>query len=148
MLFVKPTAAGKAFLGKPEEKSPFPGAKKWFYIEGDRWEDADWMSGLIRATAPQVAPVKKKMKKAVSKADMKAVKQDGKKRKAQDMTTQHPEIFLVEASAHQVCCNGGGALGHPKVYYTFDGVDEVTCGYCDRLFTKHEQQGAKPYKAA
>lgn len=63
------------------------------------------------------------------------------------MATKDPEIFLVAADAHQVCCNGGGgALGHPKVYYTFDGQPEVTCGYCDRVFTKTPKPGAKPYK--
>jgi uncharacterized Zn-finger protein len=71
------------------------------------------------------------------------------------MTTKPPEIFLVPATTHNIACNGGGningaasALGHPKVYYTFEGNDEVTCGYCDRLFTKVPQAGAKPYKAA
>ncbi|MDE1152840.1 MAG: zinc-finger domain-containing protein [Micavibrio sp.] len=64
------------------------------------------------------------------------------------MTTKHPEILLVSQSTHQVWCNGGGALGHPKVYYTFDGADSVTCGYCDRLFTKQNQLGAKPWKTA
>ncbi len=66
----------------------------------------------------------------------------------------HPEILLVPADAHQVTCNGqpfavgakviaGG--GHPKVYYSFDGKDEVVCGYCDRLFTKRPQEGAVAY---
>jgi uncharacterized Zn-finger protein len=65
------------------------------------------------------------------------------------MATQHPEIFLVSEDTHRVACNGGGgALGHPKVYYSFDGSDEVTCGYCDRLFTKTAQPGAKAYKGA
>ncbi|MDY0009025.1 MAG: zinc-finger domain-containing protein [Bdellovibrionales bacterium] len=63
------------------------------------------------------------------------------------MTTQHPEIFLVPADMDHVSCNGGGGgLGHPKVYYTFHGQDEVTCGYCDRLFTKVEQDGAVAYQ--
>lgn len=63
------------------------------------------------------------------------------------MTTQHPEILLVPKDVHQVSCNGGdGALGHPKVWYTFDGADDVVCGYCDRLFTKNNQIGARPYK--
>lgn len=49
----------------------------------------------------------------------------------------HPEIIKVAANAHSVLCDGGGgALGHPKVWYSFDGKDEVVCGYCDRLFTK------------
>lgn len=65
------------------------------------------------------------------------------------MTTKDPEILLVPADQLQVSCNGGGgALGHPRVYYTFDGQDAVTCGYCDRLFTKTPQDGAKPYAQA
>jgi uncharacterized Zn-finger protein len=65
------------------------------------------------------------------------------------MTTKDPEIFLVPQDTHQVSCNGGGgALGHPKVYYTFDGLDSVTCGYCDRVFTKVATGGAKAYKGA
>lgn len=65
------------------------------------------------------------------------------------MTTKHPEILLVPQDAASIFCSGGGgALGHPKVYYTFHDQDEVVCGYCDRLFTKHDQPNAKPYKAA
>ncbi len=48
-----------------------------------------------------------------------------------------PEIITVPNSADQVCCDGGGGpLGHPLVYYTFDSVDRVDCGYCDRAFVK------------
>jgi len=64
------------------------------------------------------------------------------------MTKQHPEIFFVPEEMHQVSCDGGGTLGHPRVYYSFDGKDEVTCGYCDRLFTKKNVTGAKPLKSA
>lgn len=60
----------------------------------------------------------------------------------------HPEIFLVPEDKAQIACDGGGALGHPKVYYTFEGHDEVTCGYCDRLFTKKPTPGAKALKGA
>lgn len=70
------------------------------------------------------------------------------------MNIPHPEILLVDKDAERVACDGSGgnknsatpALGHPKVWYTFHGQDEVVCGYCDRLFTKHDQPGAKPYK--
>ncbi|MEM6414920.1 MAG: zinc-finger domain-containing protein [Pseudomonadota bacterium] len=43
-----------------------------------------------------------------------------------------PEVIYVDQ--HRISCDGGGgALGHPKVWYSLrDG--EVTCGYCDRLF--------------
>jgi uncharacterized Zn-finger protein len=64
------------------------------------------------------------------------------------MTIKHPEILLVPEDTARVSCDGGGALGHPKVWYTFDGGKEVVCGYCDRLFTKTPQEGAKPYKNA
>jgi DNA transformation protein len=50
-LFVKPTEAGKSFIGTVTESAPYPGAKPCFLIEGDRWEDSDWLSELIRTTA-------------------------------------------------------------------------------------------------
>ena len=53
------------------------------------------------------------------------------------MKTQAPEIIEVPAHADEVKCDGGGgALGHPVVWYSFDGTDRVECGYCDRLFLK------------
>lgn len=62
---------------------------------------------------------------------------------------QHPEIISVPPQLERVACSGeGGVLGHPKVYYTFHGQDEVVCGYCDRLFSKKKHTGAKPYKEA
>lgn len=43
-----------------------------------------------------------------------------------------PEIIVVETT-RVACDGGGGALGHPKVWYSLeDGVAE--CGYCDRRF--------------
>jgi uncharacterized Zn-finger protein len=48
-----------------------------------------------------------------------------------------PETILVANDADQVSCDGGGgALGHPRVWYTFDKQDVVECGYCDRRFAK------------
>jgi uncharacterized Zn-finger protein len=48
-----------------------------------------------------------------------------------------PEIIVVSDHADEVACDGGGgALGHPKVWYSFDGQDQTECGYCDRLFIK------------
>jgi len=53
------------------------------------------------------------------------------------MPSPMPEIITVDADADQVMCDGGGgALGHPNVWYTFDKQDKVECGYCDRLFVK------------
>lgn len=55
----------------------------------------------------------------------------------QKMNAQAPEIIEIPANTDEVKCDGGGgALGHPVVWYSFDGTDRVECGYCDRLFLK------------
>lgn len=47
---------------------------------------------------------------------------------------------MVDQDADEVSCDGGGgALGHPKVWYSFDAMDSVECGYCDRHFTKRRE---------
>ena len=44
-----------------------------------------------------------------------------------------PEISLV--TSHRVSCNGGGgALGHPRVWYEMGDEDFVECKYRDRRF--------------
>jgi TfoX/Sxy family transcriptional regulator of competence genes len=50
-LFVKPSDAGRKFIGRVTEGEPYPGAKACFLVEGDQWEDGDWLSELIRVTA-------------------------------------------------------------------------------------------------
>jgi len=49
-----------------------------------------------------------------------------------DVAPPAPETIYV--ATHRIACDGGGgALGHPKVWYSLeDGKAE--CGYCDRLF--------------
>ncbi|KUY74842.1 competence protein TfoX [Burkholderia cepacia] len=60
-LFVKPTPEGRAFLGTYEEGSPYPGAKPHLVISGERWDDREWLSALIRITAAQLpVPVKRR----------------------------------------------------------------------------------------
>ncbi len=56
-LFVKITEAGKVFLQECPLKPPYKGAKPYFHITGDRWEDADWLTELIQMTAKHL-PVK------------------------------------------------------------------------------------------
>lgn len=52
-------------------------------------------------------------------------------------STSAPEVIIVADDADEVSCDGGhGALGHPVVWYSFDGGAKVTCGYCDREFIK------------
>ncbi|MCB1142977.1 MAG: TfoX/Sxy family protein [Leptospiraceae bacterium] len=63
-LFVKPTEAGKSFIGNVKEAPPYPGAKMSFLIT-DKIDDREWLSQLIRITAnelPEPKPKKKKLK--------------------------------------------------------------------------------------
>ena len=62
-LFVKPTSAGRAYVGEPTEAPAYPGAKNSFLIE-DAFEDREWISELIRITAQELpAPKPKKPKR-------------------------------------------------------------------------------------
>ncbi len=53
-LFVKPTKSGKTYIGKIVEAPPYKGAKPSFLISGDIWEDADWLTELIKLTAAEL----------------------------------------------------------------------------------------------
>lgn len=57
------------------------------------------------------------------------------------MSTKPPEIILVDDDADEASCDGGGALGHPVVWYSFDKSDIAECGYCDRAFVKKRAKG-------
>lgn len=47
--------------------------------------------------------------------------------------------ILVDPDACSVMCDGGGgALGHPQVWYSFEGNHQAVCKYCDRVFVKAE----------
>ncbi len=45
----------------------------------------------------------------------------------------NPEVVVV-ATKKVACDGGGGALGHPKVWYDMSEQDFVECKYCDRVF--------------
>jgi TfoX/Sxy family transcriptional regulator of competence genes len=61
-LFVKPTEAGRSFIGGVVEAPPYPGAKMSFLIE-DGFEDRDWISELVRITAKDLPEPKPKKEK-------------------------------------------------------------------------------------
>ncbi|MEL6725009.1 MAG: zinc-finger domain-containing protein [Pseudomonadota bacterium] len=51
----------------------------------------------------------------------------------QTPTFEEPEVIYVDE--RKVSCNGGGgALGHPIVWYEMGDDDVVECRYCDRRF--------------
>ena len=62
-LFVKPTKAGKKFIGDVKEAPAYKGAKPSYLISGDLWEDADWLSELIKISATELPTPKPKKKK-------------------------------------------------------------------------------------
>jgi len=64
-LFVKPTEAGRAYIGDVTEAPAYEGSKNFFLI-GDELDDADWLTELIRRTEqelPRPKPRRKKNKK-------------------------------------------------------------------------------------
>ena len=63
-LFVKPTIAGRAYIGNVIEAPPYEGAKTSFLID-DRVEDREWISNLIRITYKELPEqiIKRKKKK-------------------------------------------------------------------------------------
>ncbi len=63
-LFIKPTVAGKAYIGKVVEESPYPMAKPSFLISKKQIQDAQWLSKLVYITFEELPkPAKKKVKK-------------------------------------------------------------------------------------
>lgn len=64
-LFVRPTHAGRTFIGNVVEAPPYPGAKPSFLID-ERLEDREWLSQLVRLTVeelPEPKPKKQPSKK-------------------------------------------------------------------------------------
>lgn len=46
------------------------------------------------------------------------------------------EQIVVNESQSQVCCDGGGQYGHPKIFLHFGDSDKIICPYCSREFLK------------
>jgi TfoX/Sxy family transcriptional regulator of competence genes len=61
-LFINPTKAGKSLIENLEEAPPYPGAKLYFLISPDQWEDHEFLTQLIIATATEL-PLPKPKKK-------------------------------------------------------------------------------------
>jgi len=65
-LFIKPTLAGRNFIGDVTEAPPYPGAKPGFLI-GEKIDDREWLSELTRRTLKELPLPKPKKKKPVKK---------------------------------------------------------------------------------
>ncbi len=58
-LFIKPTQAGKSFIGEVVEKPPYSGAKPYYLIEA-QVEDSQWLSRLVKVTEEELPMSKPK----------------------------------------------------------------------------------------
>lgn len=68
-LYIKSTEAGRTFIGKVNETSPYPGAKPAFLLN-EQIENKDWLSHLIIITEkelPKPKPKKQKKKQTTAK---------------------------------------------------------------------------------
>jgi TfoX/Sxy family transcriptional regulator of competence genes len=61
-LFVKPTDAGRRYIGSVSEAPAYEGAKNSFLIE-EQVDDGDWLSGLFAVTERELPAAKPKRKK-------------------------------------------------------------------------------------
>jgi TfoX/Sxy family transcriptional regulator of competence genes len=61
-LFLKPTPAAMQYIGDFVEAPPYPGAKSYLLVDSDRWDDRDWLRGLVRASVAELPAPKPKSK--------------------------------------------------------------------------------------
>ena len=61
-LFIKPTEAGRAFIGEVVEAPAYEGAKPSFLIEA-QLENSKWLSAMTRITIAALPPPKPRKKK-------------------------------------------------------------------------------------
>ncbi len=66
-LFIKPTESGRKFIGDVVEAPPYTGAKNSFLI-GDKIDDREWLSELVRITVLELPEPKPKKKKKPRKS--------------------------------------------------------------------------------
>lgn len=51
-------------------------------------------------------------------------------------------LEIIEVAGSKVICDGGvGALGHPRIYLTFGGGEELHCPYCGRRYIRKVGEG-------
>jgi uncharacterized Zn-finger protein len=67
------------------------------------------------------------------------VRAPGKLRYHRAMTQQSAKLPIappevIEVDTTTVACDGGGALGHPRVFLSLVKGGETECPYCDRIY--------------
>lgn len=61
-LFIKKTALINNYLDDSHIAPPFPGAKNFYRVPEDNWDDAEWLTELARETAALLPIIKLKKK--------------------------------------------------------------------------------------
>jgi uncharacterized Zn-finger protein len=51
-------------------------------------------------------------------------------------------VETVTVDTRTVACDGGGALGHPRVFLSIGGDDAIDCPYCGRRYVLKAGRGA------
>ena len=47
---------------------------------------------------------------------------------------------MVDPNTETICCDGGqDSLGHPAVYFTFNGQNTIVCNYCGKTYIKEKE---------
>lgn len=64
-LLVKITEPGRALIERPVMGQPYPGAKDYFLLRPDEWEDRDALCQLLAVTASELPPPKPRKPRAV-----------------------------------------------------------------------------------
>jgi DNA transformation protein and related proteins len=62
-LFFKPTEHGRKLFDSVTEGIPYPGAKPWFLISENDWDNRDWLTSLATTTFNELPFPKRKPKK-------------------------------------------------------------------------------------
>ena len=53
---------------------------------------------------------------------------------------QKSDIIKVDSNTQTICCEGDeDSLGHPAVYFTFNGQNTIVCNYCGKTYIKEEE---------
>lgn len=67
-VFLKPTAAGRAYIGEPDEGVPYPNARPHFLID-DKIDNRPWVCEVVRITVHELAAKPMQTKKRAKKTE-------------------------------------------------------------------------------
>ncbi len=54
-------------------------------------------------------------------------------------------VETIQVEARTVACDGGGSLGHPRVFLNIGHEDRIDCPYCGRRFVLEPAPAAEDH---